>query len=158
MIGFTFPSARQALQLVSGGINIKNLVTGDFVHNIHQPAQVILHRRIGVVPGAQQTPGKDAFQNTFPGSAVPDVETSLGVVNELGQPKAAVWVLSAGPNRIIETPFLQPVMAPKSAATTSPSASSSGVARCQSTINGCQPHRPVAGQGFTLSGLSWGRA
>lgn len=39
------------------------------------------------------------------------VETSLGVVNELGQPKAAVWVLSAGPNRIIETPFLQPVIA-----------------------------------------------
>jgi prepilin-type N-terminal cleavage/methylation domain-containing protein len=39
------------------------------------------------------------------------VETSAGVVNELGQPKAAVWVLSAGPNRIIETPFLQPVTA-----------------------------------------------
>lgn len=38
-------------------------------------------------------------------------ETSIGVVNELGQPKAAVWVLSAGPNRTLDTPFLQPVTA-----------------------------------------------
>ena len=39
------------------------------------------------------------------------IETSPGVVNELGQPKAAVWVLSAGPNRTIDTPYLQPVTA-----------------------------------------------
>jgi hypothetical protein len=39
------------------------------------------------------------------------VDASSGVINELGQPKAAVWVLSAGPNRIIETPYLQPVTA-----------------------------------------------
>jgi prepilin-type N-terminal cleavage/methylation domain-containing protein len=39
------------------------------------------------------------------------IDSSVGVINELGQPKAAVWVLSAGPNRIIETPYLQPVTA-----------------------------------------------
>jgi prepilin-type N-terminal cleavage/methylation domain-containing protein len=37
------------------------------------------------------------------------VETSAGVMNQAGQMKAAVWVLSAGPNRMIETPFTQPV-------------------------------------------------
>lgn len=37
------------------------------------------------------------------------IDTSSGVMTLSGRPKAAVWVLSAGPNGTIETPFSQPV-------------------------------------------------
>jgi prepilin-type N-terminal cleavage/methylation domain-containing protein len=35
------------------------------------------------------------------------IDTSSGVQTASGQPKSAVWVLSAGPNGTIDTPFLQ---------------------------------------------------
>ena len=38
------------------------------------------------------------------------IDTSPGAVSGNGQPKLAVWVLSAGPNGTIETPFLQPIL------------------------------------------------
>ncbi|MDO8835404.1 MAG: prepilin-type N-terminal cleavage/methylation domain-containing protein [Vicinamibacterales bacterium] len=37
------------------------------------------------------------------------IDTSSGVMTLSGRPKAAVWVLSAGPNGTVETPFSQPV-------------------------------------------------
>jgi type II secretory pathway pseudopilin PulG len=37
------------------------------------------------------------------------IDTSSGVMTMSGRPKAAVWVLSAGPNGTVETPFSQPV-------------------------------------------------
>ncbi len=37
------------------------------------------------------------------------IDTSAGVQTLAGRPKAAVWVLSAGPNGTVETPFAQPV-------------------------------------------------
>lgn len=37
------------------------------------------------------------------------IDTSAGVQTRSGRPKGAVWVLSAGPNGTIETPFAQPV-------------------------------------------------
>jgi prepilin-type N-terminal cleavage/methylation domain-containing protein len=36
------------------------------------------------------------------------IDTAPGALTASGQPKAAVWVLSAGPNGTIETPFSQP--------------------------------------------------
>jgi prepilin-type N-terminal cleavage/methylation domain-containing protein len=38
------------------------------------------------------------------------IDTSPGAVMANGQPKLAVWVLSAGPNGTIETPFTQPLL------------------------------------------------
>jgi prepilin-type N-terminal cleavage/methylation domain-containing protein len=38
------------------------------------------------------------------------IDTSPGAATASGQPKLAVWVLSAGPNGTIETPFSQPIL------------------------------------------------
>jgi type II secretory pathway pseudopilin PulG len=39
------------------------------------------------------------------------IDTSPGVQTTAGRPKSAVWVLSAGPNGTIETPFVQSTIA-----------------------------------------------
>ena len=38
------------------------------------------------------------------------IDLSLGAATASGQPKMAVWVLSAGPNGIVETPFAQSIL------------------------------------------------
>lgn len=38
------------------------------------------------------------------------IDLSLGAATASGQPKMAVWVLSAGPNGILETPFAQSIL------------------------------------------------
>jgi hypothetical protein len=39
------------------------------------------------------------------------IDASPGVLTKTGRPKSAVWVLSAGPNGMIDTPFFQPLTA-----------------------------------------------